>query len=97
MTDGRIAPKMGPTSSKHSRRSGHGRACKCSSRALRRRSIWRNDRTLAPCPCSGFASHRLEGAIELDVDQQRATALDPLGDEIRRLVNGLRPLRLDAE
>jgi len=44
-----------------------------------------------------LASHRLERAVELDVDQQCATAPDPLGDEIRRLVHGLGPLRLDAE
>src|SRR3981189_3180180 len=42
-------------------------------------------------------SHRLEGAIKLDVDQGRAAIFQRMSGEISRLVRGLRPFRVDAE
>src|SRR5258708_5830480 len=42
-------------------------------------------------------SHRLEGAVEIDVDQPRAAALEPLREKIGRLVHRPRPIRLDPE
>src|SRR6187401_1774056 len=63
--------------------------CKCSSPALQRRSILQND--------GRRASHRLKGAVELDVNEQCPAAPQTLRHKIRRLVHGLRALGLDAE
>ena len=42
-------------------------------------------------------SHRLEGRVEIDVDQQRRVGLDALRDQVGRLVHGLGALGRDAE
>src|SRR5215216_3871196 len=46
---------------------------------------------------SATVSHRLEAAVELDLDQHRAIAGESLGEEIGRVVNRLGPLSRDAE
>ena len=45
---------------------------------------------------TGDKSHRLEGAIELDVDEHGLALLECMGNEIGRLVHGLGALGPDT-
>src|SRR5438477_12916723 len=60
---------------------------------------------LAAAPCSpdlpkrssDRSSDRLEAPVELHIDQHRTVALEPLGEEVGRILNRLCVLRHDAE
>src|SRR5437773_7249789 len=50
-----------------------------------------------PSARHGGESHRLEGAIELDVDEHGLVGVECMGNEIGRLVHGLGALGCDTE